>query len=332
MADLTDVAADNPNASETAPTVTTPEPSLPATPDVFPTATPELLARLMQQVESQGRQLQRASEAFTALSARFDSLAPRHDAPGASQLPSQTRPFLAQPKLPTLRLVNGKRPTELRNWFESARTYLSATQIAWDSPRAVSFLAAHFEGELAKWWTFRVNAHANDPVAGLASATELQDAAMRFHAERAPDEDARDKIGKLRQLGSVLSYAHRLQELLLHLPDRSEADKVHNFTSGLKAKVKTEVVLKRPKTLEEAIRLAVEADALLLQHGLLDRRSNGAAPMELGSSSANPSNTKGRLTRQEKDRLRKEGGCFYCRATDHMIKDCPVRPARETKN
>ena len=286
----------------------------------------------MQQVDRQATQLQRASEAFAALSARVDNLDPRNDPPHQSQPPPPSRPFLAQPKLPTMRLVNGKRPTELRNWFESARTYLSATQIDWNSPRAVSFLAAHFEGELAKWWTFRVNAYDNDPVAGLATASELQDVAMRFHAERAPDEDARDKIIKLRQIGSVLSYAHRLQELLLHLPDRSEADNVHNFTSGLKAKVKTEVVLKRPKTLDEAVRLAVEADALLLQHGLLDKKSNNATPMELGSSSANPPATRNRLTRQEKDRLRKEGGCFYCRSPDHMIKDCPTRPKREAKN
>ena len=235
-----------------------------------------------------------------------------------------------------MKLTNGRRPTELRNWFESARTYLSATQIDWDSPRAVSFLAAHFEGELAKWWTFQVSAHANDPVAGLHSATDLQKVAMAFHAERAPDEDARDEINGLRQTGSVLSYAHRLQDLLLHLPDRSEADKVHNFTSGLKPKVKTEVVLKKPKTLEEAIRLAAEADALLLQHGLLDKKTSEATPMDLGTATTTPSPSRPtkfkRLTPEERKELIRVGGCFWCRETGHRLKDCPTRPKRSSKN
>ena len=283
-------------------------------------------------------QMQRASDAYVAIANRIAVVeksvteVKRHVASPPVTLPpvDSDKSFVATPKLPPMRRIDGKKPTALRNWFESAKTYLAAARIEWESLSAVSFLAAHFEGDLAKWWTFRVNAHDGDAFAGLTSASELQTVAMSFHAERAPDEDARDKISKLTQRGSVLSYAHRLQELLLHLPDRTEGDKVHNFTSGLKPKVKTEVVLKNPKTLDEAIKLAVEADALLLQHGLIGKKGDSAEPMELGSAKTTATSGKyQRLSKDEKERLRKSGGCFYCRSTEHQIKDCPVRPERE---
>ena len=56
------------------------------------------------------------------------------------------------------------------------------------------------------------------------------------------------------------------------------------------------------------------------------RTPGGVAPMEL--------DTIGRkaLTDKDRDRLRKEGKCFYCREGKHLARDCPERKKRRGVN
>ena len=46
------------------------------------------------------------------------------------------------------------------------------------------------------------------------------------------------------------------------------------------------------------------------------RPPGGVIPMDLDAI--------GKLTDAERDRLRKNGGCFRCRKTGHLARDCPM--------
>jgi hypothetical protein len=47
----------------------------------------------------------------------------------------------------------------------------------------------------------------------------------------------------------------------------------------------------------------------------------GLTPMDIDSSAPTP-----RLTDTERERLRRNGGCFRCRKTGHQARDCPQYP------
>jgi hypothetical protein len=112
---------------------------------------------------------------------------------------------------------------------------------------------------------------------------------------------------------------------MLELPDMDQATRMNYYLRGLKDNLRPFVAMQQPADLTAAETIAERVDAVTFKP--LNRTSGfrpnpgyrspgGTAPMELDAIS--------KLTPQERERLRKAGGCFRCRQTGHMARDCTM--------
>ena len=285
----------------------------------FQAAADKRAAKHDEQLAKMTDMLKQAEEAYRTVKTQLDSRA-------SSDRPSRV---IAHLKLAPLAHIDGKSPTQLRDWFDQSATALHTGGIDADSPQGVMFLASHFRGPLAKWWATRLR---HDPGrtnhAGYNNVEELRKAALAVHSERDPAETARDKLRGMSQVTSVLKLVHAIEEQHLYLPSRDEDDKIHDLVAALKPHIREKVVLERPKTFAAAASIAQEVDNAHF-YANRGRRSSGPSPMEVGALDTPGSSTRfKRLTEQERADLRAKGGCFYCRQLGHQVADCPNRPAR----
>lgn len=277
--------------------------------------------RLRQELSVLREELKLVATAYQELTRKVERLKKVPTPPTPEQTESSKR-FLG--RLAPLTKINGKRTDLLRNWFEMLPTYLRVSGIDPESRDAVLFTVAHFEPPLTKWFINRKLANGGDEAAGFSRISELREACLEFHRERDPERTARDKLKRAYQTGSVLQYAHRLEEIYLSIPEHPEAAKVHDFVFGLKPKIRESVQLLEPKTFSEAVRIAQEKENA-------NSDAQGPSPMDVDLHAATTApgpkkpNLKGPLTAERKRLLRKMGACFYCRKQGHILSECPEK-------
>jgi hypothetical protein len=94
---------------------------------------------------------------------------------------------------------------------------------------------------------------------------------------------------------------------------------------GLKESICPFVAMQTPANLAAAETIAERVDAVTYkpqarptgsQQRSHYRAPGGVIPMDLDAI--------GKLTDAERDRLHKTGGCFRCRKTGHLARDCPM--------
>lgn len=281
---------------------------------------------MRREIQQLRTELNTAGTAYHALRRELDELKERTTqppAPPAPARPEPTRQFGG--KLAPLSKINGRKAEQLRTWFELAPTYLRASGLEPESRDAVLFLVSHFDYPLTKWFIGFKRRSDNDEAGGFLTTSALKSACMEFHKERDPELTARDRLKTLQQTGSVLHYAHTMEEIFLSIPEHPESAKIHDFVFGLKAKIRESVQLANPITFVQAVRVAQEKENV-------SSNERGPAPMELGQMKEtplknSPKKIKGPLNDNKKKILLKTGACFYCREQGHIARDCPSKPA-----
>ena len=272
-------------------------------------------AQLRRELDTLRSELRTAGRAYQALNAEIEKIKADHNGSVNQQ---------SYGKSPPLTKVNGRKAEFLRTWFDMIPTHLRVSGIDPETPRAVLYVAAHFEFPLSKWFVGQQKRN-NDDTGGFSKLSELRAACLEFHRERDPEKTARDALKTVTQRGTVLQFAHRLEEIFLSLPEHPESYKIHDFTFGLKPHIREAVQLAEPTTFTQAVRIAQEKE-----NASSDR---GPQPMELGQLQTTPYRViKGPLTAAKKDALRKTNACFYCRKQGHSIADCPETKKTKSGN
>ena len=102
----------------------------------------------------------------------------------------------------------------------------------------------------------------------------------------------------------------------------TKEEKLDKFLRGLKDETRVPVKLRGPITMEEAATFAERVDAIIHRNVTYRPRytpidNSGQIPMEIDAI------RRSKITNQERDQLRRTGGCFFCREIGHMARDCP---------
>ncbi|XP_040942311.1 uncharacterized protein [Gossypium hirsutum] len=145
----------------------------------------------------------------------------------------------------------------------------------------------------------------------------------KFYPEYAEDE-ARARLRRLAQQGTVREYVQEFSELMLQISDMGEKEAFFSFMDGLKPWAKQELQRRGVQELTKAMSVAES----LAEFGGRKDNSNSSKPRLKGNSGGD----KERPTRNGDGKKpwdkRKSGPirCFHCEGP-HMIKDCPKKAA-----
>lgn len=231
----------------------------------------------------------------------------------------------AEPKPAKPPTFSGERGgLDVETWLFQIELYLEATPLT--EQKKVNFAAQMLRDLAATWYRYQqVNGRAFTTFQQFSTA--LKDQFKPVNAVK----QARDQLASLRQTRSVQEYAGKFQALAMQIPGISADEQLDRFVRGLKENAQRELELHPVTTVEAAIRVAERVDAFDYRNKSTRRlpafgsfpRQTEAVPMELGAMVQRK-----RLTDAERDKLRLEGKCFYCRNGGHIALNCPERPQR----
>jgi hypothetical protein len=126
-----------------------------------------------------------------------------------------------------------------------------------DAASRIKYAIMFLDGPATDWWD---NLPADDKLRIVTWDAFVESLHARFRPLQA-SLVARHRLSGLKQTHSVAAYATLFQKELTPISDMSDADQIHYFRSGLKSFIGQRVLEKTPKTLHEAIDIAILADA-----------------------------------------------------------------------
>lgn len=233
------------------------------------------------------------------------------------------------------------RPGKAEQWAFEMELYFAAATI--DDPRRVPFAAAMLTDHAAVWWR-SVCLDPEDPITTWAEFKRR----LLFNFQHVDAEKtARRRLRFLKQRTSVASYFTDFTRAILEIPRITDDEKMDRFLTGLKPSLQREIILREPTDFATMVKLAHKLDEVTyslnrdsyLGNRFSDRAgTNEHRPMELGAIHDDRPNTsrdgrmnRPKLTQADKERLRREGKCFYCKEAGHIAERCPNKPGNEKR-
>lgn len=228
--------------------------------------------------------------------AELQQFAIQTQAKGAASL--SVTPRVDLPKLRAPSLYGGAMGPACDDWLSEMGQQFGyyGTKFPNDVAR-IGFAAAHLTGAAMHWWEQLADRHTL--VAWAEFVNRLHD---RFRPIQAA-MFARQTVGKLRMNAGhkVNQYVSMFQSVMTPITDMGDADQVHHFVNGLLPPLAAKVWERHPKTLKEAIDLAVTVEAMRnfghaatpfrtpfgSSYGGHGRSANTTSPMELSAVELN---------------------------------------------
>lgn len=298
-------------------------------PELPPVVDPQQVAALQQAFIAAQQQIQQLQAQIQQLMAAA-AVAAAAEQPQPQPAPVAVAPPALKPPKPTFFAGASKEKSGLEDWLFKIQTQFNALHAQPEDQHKINYVASYFTGTALKWW--RLNA-VTFTQPGVTYQAFTQALVTAFAAPNA-QQKAREKMDSLRQNGSVAQYTSRFRELLLEIPSMQPAEALHRFVTGLKPTVKQHVLIAKPATVDDAIALADRVDqaAFDTRAPFPPRRrpvngtvfAGGPVPMEIGAMQPMPGRPRPKLTPEQREYLRQNNGCFYCRRLGHTTQSCSL--------
>jgi hypothetical protein len=260
---------------------------------------------------------------------------------------------------------SGPRSTPADVWlFGLEQYFIAAGGTSLTDEFKINFTAAQFRDAATTWWR-RQQQQQQQTNIGIQGTTTtnsytnttcwkvFKETFLKQFLPVATKDSARAKLHNLKQRNNVSGYCDEFNNTLIRLDnnDMSEADQLFLFKKGLNREMSLNILLLQPKTLSEAMAMAVRLEAEnpnrstnnTHRYGYYNKQSHipttthtAPTPMELGRIQDNEDESNGdseqslnalnrRLTPQEVEEYKKQGRCFACGKFGHLSRNCPSR-------
>jgi|GEM_PF-5873018 len=180
--------------------------------------------------------------------------------------------------------------------------------------KMVDYATGYLTGNARLWFISSMDA-------GVTFQTwqELKEALRLVYGPVFDQERIRMDLFAIQQTGKVSAYISDFSRLSLQAPELDELSRAVLFVKGLRGDLKHQVLQSHPQTLDEAFRSAQTAEQLLRVSQI---------PRSTFQSQSRPKQKEklGKLTDEEREKLRHTGSCFACRKPGHLAKDCTRYP------
>jgi hypothetical protein len=165
-----------------------------------------------------------------------------------------------QPKIPSPRIFDGKIGQGVVTWIEEVEKQFPHYGAYFaDEAKKIEHALNFVNHDVGNWFNLAAIVAAAD---GKDIDTWVKFVAALLARFR-PVEAAisgRANLDAATQSGTVQAYAAHFLSVMTYIPDMNPADQIYRFSTGLKPSIRLEVMKMKPKTLSEAIELAVGID------------------------------------------------------------------------
>ena len=201
-----------------------------------------------------------------------------------------------------------------------AGQYLISANLA-EQVEGVFHISAFLADEAATWWRLYCQRMERGEVPHILNWWALRTLILEQFSETNSLTTLRDRFVAVHQTTTVAKYIAEFQQIVLELPEKAEADQVHQFLRGLKKQVQLHTRTHHPATLAQAMRIADEADRAIFDVGgpttsYVGPRGRGPEPMQLNAVT---------LTPEQRTQCIDEGLCFNCLKPGHSARFCPTK-------
>lgn len=247
---------------------------------------------------------------------------------------------------------SGKKGNEVYRWFAQLRlVFRGKSRMYSEDEDKVAFALSYMTGAAQNWAMPLLQAldEGREHVL-LRDYAAFREAVIGVYGDLDRRGNAEDRLGRLRQTGSVASYISTFNEYAAQV-EWNESSLVARFRGGLKDEILDSVATaeSQPRKLQDWIMMASRIDERLwgrrqarrptsdsvYTKSFIPRESagrsavtletSGPVPMELGAVRPSTASAKTAADRLE---YQKQGRCWGCGELGHVRSKCPTNPSR----
>jgi hypothetical protein len=149
---------------------------------------------------------------------------------------------------------NGDRHRNAQAWLWEMETYFEAINLV--DPQRVLLAASQLRDDSIIWW----KSISNSTETPIQTWSQFKEAFLAQYQPVEGAETARMALDGLKQRGPVSTYCNQFLNHRNHITRMTAEEELFLFKKGLQDHIRTEVRMRQPKTLQQAMSMAMQAD------------------------------------------------------------------------